>query len=705
MGSSRSIFASFEHRPQQVEMTYAVAQALNQERHLMVEAGTGTGKSLAYLLPAVYWAVQNQEPVIISTNTINLQDQLIGKDIPDLHRTLPLEFRAAILKGRSNYVCPRMVNSLRRAGPADSDEMRLLAKLLVWLPQTRTGERDEISLRTAGEQSVWSRLNADNEGCTAESCASFPSGCPLYLARQAAETAHIIIVNHALLLSDIVTGNKVLPSYRYLIVDEAHHLENATTNGLSFEADQRMIERMLSELTYSRGLGMELLGRCRATLPPDYLGPIEHQISLMQEAAGAAGRESDAFFWDMLNFLREHTGEEQRRYSSRILITSGLRVQPSWETVEISWERVSQRLYNLAEGLKRIGAALDDIVDTFEIADGEDLSMRVKNLTHNIAEARQRIDELIFEHSDDMIYWAELPLRNEFVSLHAAPLAVGPLVEEHLFHQNKSVILTSATLQTMSPSSEGLSGFDYIRERLHAWEADELAVGSPFDFESTTLLYLPTDMPEPNQPGYQRLINSSLISLSRAMNGRTLVLFTSYAQLRQTADAIRGALADANITLLQQGAGVSRQQLVENLYSAPDNGQAAVLLGTRSFWEGVDIPGAALSCVVIVKLPFDVPSDPIFAARQQSFDNPFYDYAVPEAVLRFRQGFGRLIRSKSDHGVVVCLDKRLLTKAYGRFFLEALPRCTVQRDKIANLSKVAVQWMGQRQSAPPRGRR
>jgi ATP-dependent DNA helicase DinG len=682
-------FASFEHRPQQVEMTSAVAQAINQHHHLMVEAGTGTGKSVAYLLPAAHWAVQNSERVVISTNTINLQDQLIGKDIPDLQEILPFDFRAVVLKGRSNYICPRMVNALRRNGPADADEMRLLAKLLVWLPQSRSGERGEISLHSVGEQIAWTRLNADYEGCTADSCAGMAGDCPLHVARQAAESAHLIIVNHALLLSDIVTGNKVLPEYRYLIVDEAHHLENATTNGLSFETDQAAIERQVSELTRSRGVGMEVLGRCRATLPAEYLGPVESELLRLQEAAGAAGRGAEAFFWETGRFLQEHTDSRDRQYSARVLVTSGLRRQPSWERVEMAWEQVSQRMVSLVEGLRRLEEALGDITEAFDLPDGEELTLQVKSLRRDIGETRRNVDQLVFEPDDEMIYWAEVPVRGERISLHAAPLHVGPLVQEHLFHKKDCIILTSATLQTTSPSSDGRSGFDYLRERLHAWEADELAVGSPFDYESSTLLYLPTDMPEPNQPGYQRLVESSLLALAKAMRGRTLVLFTSYNQLRGTAGAIRGELADAGISLYQQGAGISRQQLLEGFRG----GEAAVLFGTRSFWEGVDIPGPALSCVVIIRLPFDVPTDPIFAARQGSFENPFYDYAVPEAVLRFRQGFGRLIRTKTDRGVVVSLDKRLLTKAYGRFFLEALPPCTVQRGSIANMARSAAQWL------------
>jgi len=376
-----------------------------------------------------------------------------------------------------------------------------------------------------------------------------------------------------------------------------------------------------------------------------------------------------------------------------VLVTDGLRKQPDWEPVEIAWESVSQRLHTLVDGLKRLQEALDDAGEMVDLPDAEDLIMRVKALQRNLAETRRNLDELVFAPSAETIYWAELPVRGEQNSLPAAPLHVGSLVEEHLFHQKRCVILTSATLQTSSPSSDGRSEFDYLRERLHAWEADELAVGSPFDFESSTLLYLPTDMPELREPGYQRLIESSLVRLGQALRGRTMVLFTSYSQLRQTANAVRGALADAGIALYQQAGGASRRQLLENFRTS----QAAVLFGTRSFWEGVDIPGPALSCVVIVKLPFDVPTDPIFAARRESYENPFYDYAVPEAVLRFRQGFGRLIRTKTDRGVVVSLDKRLLTRRYGRFFLEALPGCTVRRGSIANLAPEAAAWV----SGPP----
>ena len=682
-------FPDYEHRPQQVNMARTVAEALSWGDHLLVEAGTGTGKSVAYLLPAIHWAVQNDDRVVISTNTINLQDQLISKDIPDLGQILPFDFHAAVLKGRSNYVCPRMVNALRRRGPSDLNEMRLLAKLLVWLPQSKTGERGEISLRSPGEQRAWSALNADNEGCSAEICAGLLDRCPLYRARQTAERAHIIIVNHALLLSDIVTGNNILPEYHHLIVDEAHHLESATTNGLSFEVDLPTMEWQLGEIAYNRGLGAEILGRCRAILPPDFLAPMESHLLKLQENAGMSIQALNAFFDLMEQFLREHSEEPVSQYSRRVRVTDSLHKQPSWQDVEITWEEISQRLSLLVNDLKWLEDSLDDISDSFELPDGEDLAIRTKSLRQELAETKYHIDELVFTPSNDNIYWAELSAKGNRLSLHAAPIHVGPLVDEHLFQKKRGIIMTSATLQTTSSSSNGPAGFDFIRERLHAWEAQELAVGSPFDFKWSTLLYLPTDIPEPRQPGYQRTIESSLLALCKALCGRTLLLFTAYSQLNMTAKAIRGGLNDAGTTLLQQGAGTSRQQLLETFRTS----NSAVLFGTRSFWEGVDIPGPALSCVVIVKLPFDVPSDPIFAARRESFENPFYDYAVPEAVLRFRQGFGRLIRTQTDRGVVVCLDKRLLTKGYGRFFLEALPQCTIQRGSVTQLARMTAQWV------------
>jgi DNA polymerase-3 subunit epsilon/ATP-dependent DNA helicase DinG len=288
----------------------------------------------------------------------------------------------------------------------------------------------------------------------------------------------------------------------------------------------------------------------------------------------------------------------------------------------------------------------------------------------------------LVQPGQDRILWLEQNLQTKALSLHNAPLHVGGLVHEHLLKPKESVVLTSATLRTNN-------SFEYFQEQLHLWGSEEVAVGSPFDYENSTLLYLPTDVPEPDSPGYQKAFETGLINLVKQIKGRTLVLFTAYSQLSHTANNIRGPLADAGVVVYQQGDGSNRRQILENF----KNAEQAVLMGTRSFWEGVDIPGSALSCVVITRIPFAVPSDPIVAARAETFDDAFNQYSIPQAILTFRQGFGRLIRSRQDRGVVVIFDRRVTSKSYGQAFLESLPGVTEYRGPLANLPKMAEDWI------------
>ena len=680
-------FPGFEHRPQQVEMLRAVATAFNERQHLLVEAGTGTGKSIAYLLPAITFAYLNGEPVVVSTNTINLQDQLFLKDIPDLQKLLPFEVRVALLKGRSNYLCQRRLAALRRTGVSSADEMRMLAKVLVWVPSTQTGERGELFMPNRVEQALWSKISAESETCTQDRCRFRERGrCFFYRARRAAERAHLIVINHALLLSDVAVENRVLPDYRYLIVDEAHHLEDSVTRQLSFQADQRAVERLLTELARPVGVRRhvgflsDVLARCRGAIPAKEWATLEGHVHRLQRQVEAALTNVYAFFSILGSFLQEHS---QRRgdYDQRLRLTSGLRVQPAWSDVEISWDNLSSQLYRVVNGLEQLCGGLSEL-EGYDIPDVEGLAQDCTGYLTRLGEMREQINACIAEPTSSAVYWASISTRDERVTLHAAPLHVGGLVQKHLFHAKESVILTSATLTTDNR-------FDFIRERLHAWEADELAVGSPFDYKNSTLLYLPTDIPEPNRPYYQKTAQKMLIALCRATEGRTLVLFTSYYQLRSTAQAITRPLAEADIVVYRQGGGTSRVQLLENFRTTP----RAVLMGTRSFWEGVDVVGPALSVLVIARLPFSVPDDPIFAARSETFENPFAEYAVPGTILRFRQGFGRLIRTKTDRGVVVVLDKRVLTKSYGPLFLSSLPECTTARASLAELPSAARRWL------------
>ncbi|MBN1220883.1 MAG: DEAD/DEAH box helicase [Anaerolineae bacterium] len=677
-------FAGFEYRPQQVDMLASVIGAFNESQHLMVEAGTGTGKSIAYLIPAIYWAVKNGERVVISTNTINLQDQLLNKDIPALQKILPVEFKAVALKGRSNYICPRRLQMFRAKQNLSPKESRLLAKLLVWMPSTTTGDREELFMPDYGEQALWSQVASDGNICTPRMCT--PDNCFYARARRAAESAHVIVVNHALLLADIAVDNRVIPEYKYLIVDEAHHLEDNVTNQLSFVADQKSIEQLLRDLSQPlRGSGQrvgfinEVARRCLSAVPNRVKGDVNDIVSKSHHTVDVALKATRQLFDSLAVYVAEFA--RKSNYNQKIRLTDDTRAIPAWSNVEFVWDSTSDALHEVSTALGILYTMLTEL-EGYDVPNWEELLATLTFHRSWLDEIRRNLQLVLAEPSRERILWVEQDAQNKVISLHNAPLHVGTLVREHLLKPKKSVVFTSATLRTNN-------SFDYFQERLHLWDADEAAVGSPFDYENNTLVYLPTDIPECNTPGYQKAFETALLDLVQQIKGRTLVLFTAYSQLYNTARRIRGPLAEAGIVVHQQGDGTGRRQMLDNF----KNADQAVLLGTRSFWEGVDIPGESLSCVVIARLPFAVPSDPIVSARSETFDEPFSQYSIPEAILLFRQGFGRLIRTKDDRGVVAVFDRRIISKNYGQAFLDSLPEVTQRRGSVADLPKIAEAWI------------
>ena len=678
-------FEAYEHRVEQVEMLKAVANALSTGNHLMVEAGTGVGKSYAYLVPAALFAVQNNTRVVVSTNTINLQDQLIKKDIPDLQAALNLGVRAAVLKGRSNYLCPRRMQYLRTHGPSTATEMRVLAKIIVWQVENTSGDRNDLNLQGPLEREVWTRLSAEDDACTTETCLSRMGGaCPFHRAKQAAQSSHLLIVNHALLLSDVSTGSKVLPEYDYLIVDEAHHMEGAVTNALSFRMTQGDLDRMLKELGgSSAGLLGTILTDTHDSLRPSDFGLLQQKSKRATDQAFRVEQLAKEFFMYLGEFIAaQRHGQPPSNYSWQMRVTPAARTLQGWDDLEMLWGQVSETMSNLLKTLDEIYKNLGELYN-----DGhdevEDVMGSLATLIRRMTEAEVAASGLMRKPTNDLIYWIEVNPRGERLSLNAAPLRVGPLVQKHLWYEKASVVLASATLTTHGE-------FDYIRNTLDANEVDVLALGSPFDYESSTLLYVANDMPEPNAFNYQQMLDRAILSTAKATGGRMLVLFTSYAALKKTSQAITGPLAREDIFVYEQGEGTSPTALLESFKTT----DRAVLLGTRSFWEGVDVPGDSLSALFLTKLPFEVPSDPIISARSELYEDSFNQYYLPEAILKFRQGFGRLIRTASDRGIVAILDRRVLTKQYGRMFLESLPPCTARQGPIANLPKMAGQWLG-----------
>lgn len=695
-------FPGYEHRPQQIEMLRAVTQAFNEGYQILAEAGTGIGKSLAYLLPAIHFSVRNGSPTVVSTNTINLQDQLFNKDIPDLKGILPIDFRAALLKGRTNYLCLRRLALFRRSTSLEAHEVQVLAKILAWLPVTETGDRAEFSLREQ-ELAVWSRVQAEQETCLGDRCLHLRKGrCFLYRARHLAEAAHIIVVNHALLLSDMMVSNRILPEYHHLVIDEAHHLEARATEQLGFEVNRSQAYSLLASLTHQTAAGRHggLLPAIPqhfrgSTVPPESQERVSRYLAKLQRQVDQAERATDSFFDGLHAFVRDtlmpESGASKSGYDLRLELTRGIRNQPDWSQIEILADDLGGDLLKVEQGMHNLHTGFSDLEDQ-GILDYDDLLQEIWARLERVRELREQIQAIIIQPVSAGVYWLSIGARNQEIALHSAPLHVGPLLEQNLFFKLETLVLTSATLRTAN-------SFNYIRERLELGDAEQLAVDSPFDYASSTLLCLPTDIPEPGQPQYQNIVSKATADLCLATEGRALILFTSHSQLRATYRAITRPLEEANIVVYGQGLDGSRRQLLERFKGNP----RSVLLGTRSFWEGIDVVGPALSCLVIVRLPFSVPTDPVFAARSRSFEDPFGQYAVPEAVLRFRQGFGRLIRSCTDRGVVVVLDRRVLSKSYGASFLDSLPSCTVCRGPIRELPAKAARWI-ERSQIPDRGR-
>lgn len=675
----------YEDRPAQRRMLAAVATALNQGDTLLVEAGTGTGKSMAYLLPALRFSVDNGMRVVVSTNTINLQDQLLDKDVPDLLYATGLPARVSVLKGRSNYLCLRRWLTLFKTEDLSAGERMLLIRTLIWLRRTTSGDRAELRL-SPEEDEAWNKVAAAAEICSPLRCSFHREGsCFVARARRAADSAHVVIVNHSLLLSDVVTGNQVLPEYKHLIVDEAHHLEDEATAQLSRRITAREVQRRLGELADASSVeGPGLLNEATGALvhaSTDEAKKDEHWRRLdrgrQQVVSVRAGMER------LFGMLGTFTREQNRRGEggpATVRVTSGLRSHPMWSEIDILWGEVGRDLLDLQKTVAELIAGLDGLSARDEVQDTMLGELTAQGTAWETT--RVHFSKIIAESDDSVIAWLTFGQHDE-LGVNSAPLDIGEAVRDQLIGPLASAVLTSATL-----TSEG--NFRYVKDRLSLHDADELTVGSPFNYATSTLVFLPTNAPEPNQQGYQRAVERIILDAATELKGRTMVLFTSHSQLRATYMGLRDALDARKIILLGQRVdGSSRARLLETFKS----GRPCVLLGTSSFWEGVDVVGEALSCLIIARLPFAPPTDPIVEARSEQFDDPFNQYSLPQAILRFRQGFGRLIRSKTDRGIMIVLDSRLRTRRYGRSFLDSLPSCEMRVGPANDAGRVAGAWM------------
>jgi ATP-dependent DNA helicase DinG len=630
----------FAYRAEQQEMAVEVASALEESRVLTVEAGTGVGKSLAYLIPAVKFAVNSGKKAVISTHTINLQEQLTGKDIPIVRKLLGIEFDAVLLKGRQNYVCPlRLRIAMDSKGDLfTSSEVEELKQVWDWAEGTNNGTLSELDFRPSPK--VWSQVCSEAHICTPRSCGT-RGNCFYQKARKRVEKANVVVVNHTLFFSLLDSAQDdrderdmgyIFPN-DFVIFDEAHTLEDVAANQLGLRLSQAGLRFDVSRLYNPRnkkgllkqlrsGEGMqaveELLERSQ-----DFFDELEESVEFGQYSKESRVREADIVDNTMAEPLRK-----------------------LWNTIE-----------DEAEKLEKESTARKELMDG----------------ARRLREVHGTLRLFLDQTDEESVYWVEKGGRDgDVISLRSAPINVADRLRDLMFGKGRTCILTSATL------SAGEEDMSYFRRRVGAEQAKAVQIGSPFDYQKQMEIYVMQAMPDPGTPTYEEALVHWIGRVLKYTEGKAFVLFTSYKVMRNVADAMKDYFEEMDWRLLVQGDGTPRHKMVEIFRDDIHS----VLFGTASFWAGVDVPGESLSNVIVTRLPFSVPDHPVVQSKIESIEaeggNPFMDYSVPEAVIKLRQGVGRLIRSEKDKGIVVILDNRVVTKRYGKMFLKALPDAPVK---------------------------
>jgi ATP-dependent DNA helicase DinG len=678
----------YEHREEQTRMAFAVAEAFNGDRVAVIEAGTGTGKSLAYLLPALLWAVRNKERVVISTNTINLQEQLTKKDIPFLHKYCGHQFRAVLVKGRGNYLCRRKLEAIELEPALFKDESSAeLEALSAWSRTTADGCRSDLAFIPRDE--IWEEVSCEADQCGRVRCPHY-ARCFFYTARREAAGADLLVVNHALLMADVAVRQEtgygsmaILPPFERLIFDEGHHLEDVATGYLSTQTSRQGLLRIIGSLQHpkkpQRGILPQLSSRLSREVP-------ESLDDLYMEAAGilegklvprrtslaeAVARTMDGIAMALLAHLNK--GKDSRG-DVKLRLVPSLYGSRFWRDVEERVRHLSAEMDDYAGALRAFQKACAKLPDHVL----EKLSGNLVDLKGIKGRLETAVENLLFFVSRDegFCHWFEVRKSGKgmAVKLCSSPLEVAESVRSVILEKFRTVVLTSATLAVGER-------FDYLERRtgialLPRARVTELLLASPFDYPRQAFVGIPVDIPEPTAGGYESALAEMLVQGLTISQGRAFVLFTSYDLLGRVYGRLAGPLAELGLTPLRQGE--MNRHLLLSRFKKERN---AVLFGTDSFWEGVDVQGKALELVVIARLPFRVPTEPILEARAEHIaaegGDPFMEYTVPQAVIKFKQGFGRLIRSRDDRGAVLILDSRVLSKNYGKFFLRSLPAAPV----------------------------
>jgi len=697
-GSFAKYLHQYEYRKPQVEMLKSVINAFNENKIAIIEAGTGTGKSLSSLVPAVFWSIKNKERVVVSTHTINLQEQLIEKDIPVLKKCCGIDFKSVLVKGRNNYICLRKVYNLRTEGGTliEDKDRQQLNDLLAWAVKTRDGSKADLNF--VPQDDVWEAIQSEADQCTRVKC-RFYDDCFFYIARRNAASADVLVVNHYLLMADLVVRKEmkgydtvaILPPFKKIIIDEAHRLEAVATANLGYTISKLRITKLLGRLI---------------NLKDSRKGLLQYLKNKLRDVSSIHDKSIATKITDIIN--TEILDARQRLYDtvqvifddisntvSNYVVSEGLQKNRDEETkMRVTTSFISTGLWQdvIETGLKALSVDILKFASLLKLLEDEigglskTLQDMLSSVLIDISSCKMRLrlasnDLTFFITADERsCKWMEVKRyrENPAVRFCAAPLSVSEDLKACLYDNYNTIILTSATLAINK-------SFTFFKDDIGLHQTpegrlSELILDSPFDFKRQVIIGIPTDISEPNEPGYTSALEENILKTVEITEGRALILFTSYSLLDNLYKRLEPQITQLGYTCLKQGMD-NRHSLLETF----KKDKTSVLFATDSFWEGIDVKGDALECVILTRLPFKVPTEPIIEARAEAIEraggDAFYNYSVPMAVIKFKQGFGRLIRSHDDRGVVIIFDSRVATKRYGKIFLQSLPDARCIKDK------------------------
>lgn len=695
-------FEHYEEREAQSAMFQEVYGALSSNRHLLIEAGTGTGKSLGYLIPALYHGIKNDKKIVVSTHTINLQEQLRQRDLPLLEEVLPFPFKAAIFKGRGNYLCLRKfegkVNAKDLASPVEDSVTA--AQMIVWLGETESGDQEELNFGNKGAE-FWSTVASDTDSCLNRACPWFKR-CYYHRAKHEANLADVCITNHSMLFTDIQAEHRLLPSYTHLIIDEAHHVEEVAGKHLGMQINYFSLTQAVTRLYKDSRSGLLPALRQKLMYEDDahqasWLETIDTVIPIFQEV-----REHWDKLFEMFYGFTDASGELPNDNGQAVCRLKKNELPAGWEDAAGAEGNVHTELGRVIRTVEKMMNDVKDRVDDLSIqAVLTDLNGAIRDLTR----VKDELRAFIKLELADSVFWIEASsvYRYRSVQLYGVPVDVSAQLQKYFFDVKESIVLTSATLSVQK-------SFQYAAEQLGLNGYEEqgrlktVQLPSPFNYREQALVVIPRDFPVLKgasvDSSYLDMLVRSLAASAQETKGRMLVLFTAYRMLKQVYEPLKELLAEHGIQVLGQGIDSSnRTKLTRRFRQTPES----VLLGTSSFWEGVDIPGEALICLAIVRLPFQPPSHPLAEAKaemlQRQKQNPFMKLSIPQAVIRFKQGFGRLVRSSQDKGIVIIYDTRVIDTFYGKHFLYSLPGPKIETMHTDQMTIRMREWLREENTA------